>query len=69
MDDKCHFAHGKTELRVLSDPLPESAPYINDQKMQVLNNIGIACLADNKNVKKQLKELGRRRIMYRHMEA
>lgn len=58
MEDKCHFAHGKGELRMVSDPLPEDAPYINDQKLMILNNLGIACLADNRNIRRQLKELG-----------
>ena len=59
MEDKCHFAHGKGELRMVSDPLPDDTPYINDQKLMVLNNLGIACLADNRQVRRQLKELGR----------
>jgi len=58
MEDKCHFAHGKEELRVASDPLPEKAPYCNDQKMLLLKTLGLACLSDHKNIKKQLKDLG-----------
>lgn len=66
MEGKCHFAHGREELRVVSDPLPEDAPYINDQKLAVLNNLGIACLADSKNVRRQLKDLGIERFT-RHL--
>ncbi len=58
MADKCHFAHGKEELRVVSDPLPENAPLIIDQKVQMLNSLGVACLFDTPNIKRQLREMG-----------
>ena len=58
MADKCHFAHGKEELRVVSDPLPENAPLIIDQKVQSLNSLGVACLFDAPNIKRQLREMG-----------
>lgn len=32
MGGKCHFAHGKEELRNMHDPLPPNTPYIADPK-------------------------------------
>ena len=69
MDSKCHFAHGKTELRVVSDPLPESAPLVSDQKMTLLNSLGVACLSDSPNIKRQLREMGNLIFTIRRVEA
>lgn len=33
MAAKCHFAHGKEEMRSLHDPLPPNTPYITDPKL------------------------------------
>lgn len=34
MAAKCHFAHGKEELRTVHDPLPPNTPYIADPKVK-----------------------------------
>jgi hypothetical protein len=32
MAARCHFAHGKEELRTVHDALPPNTPYISDPK-------------------------------------
>jgi hypothetical protein len=39
MGAKCHFAHGKEELRTVHEALPANTPYIADPKTKkVLQN-------------------------------
>lgn len=40
MGAKCHFAHGKEELRNIHDPLPPNTPYIADPKAKKINQNG-----------------------------
>lgn len=37
---KCHFAHGKEELRSIHDPLPPNTPYITDPKLNKTSGPG-----------------------------
>lgn len=41
MSAKCHFAHGKEELRNMHDALPANTPYITDPKPTPNNNQNI----------------------------
>lgn len=59
MGDRCHFAHGKGELRMVSDPLPANTPIISDQKMEIFRQVGLVCLSDMPAVKKKLLDMGR----------
>lgn len=68
MGAQCHFAHGKEEVRNAQDPLPDHTPYIHDQKIAILNHIGLACLSESPVIKKQLKELGNQGLI-RALEA
>lgn len=36
MAEKCHFAHGPSELRKQTDPLPENTPIVNPSKVPTL---------------------------------
>lgn len=56
MADKCHFAHGRDELRQIHEPIPESCSYVVDKHLALLNSLGINYIPSPELVKKYLRE-------------
>ena len=56
MTQKCHFAHGKDELRHIPDPLPKLTPLIHDKNLNLLVSLGITYIPSVELVKNYLRE-------------
>jgi hypothetical protein len=56
MGEKCHFAHGRDQLRQIHEPLPDSCSYVVDKHLSLLSSLGINYIPSPELVKKYLRE-------------